>query len=48
MIRMILFTLTFLMSMYMYPQKKIPKDFKYKVNYGLTYSLDYTDLDTKK
>ena len=48
MIRMILFTMAFLMSMYMYPQKKIATDFKYKITYDLTYSLDSTDLDTKK
>lgn len=48
MFKIILFPLTFLMSINMYPQKKISTDFKYKATYDLTYSLDSTDLDTKK
>lgn len=48
MIKTTLFILTFLMAINMYPQKKISTDFKYKATYDLTYSLDSTDLDTKK
>lgn len=31
-----------------YSQQKIKTDFEYKVTYNLTYSLDSTDVDTKK
>lgn len=48
MIRMILFTLAFLTSMTMYPQKRIATDFKYRVTYDMTYSMDSTNLDSKK
>lgn len=48
MIRMILLTLAFLVSIYMYPQKRISTDFKYRVTYDLTYSMDSTNLDSKK
>ncbi|MGJ8548994.1 GLPGLI family protein [Winogradskyella wichelsiae] len=43
-----LFTLLFLISFTVYSQKKITTDFNYKVTYNLSYSLDSTDLETKK
>lgn len=48
MLQKTLFALSLLISFIAYSQKKISTDFKYKVTYELTYSLDSTNLENKK